>query len=308
MAPSGVTTRIEKAARDTGFMYLAGHGISTANINDMRAATVSFFQLPDAIKDAYRISRENYRGFIPLGFFNSNVEAGNGDYYEGYKLHLEVPEDHPIRHLCDLYAPNKWPTEVPDFRNVVLRYWQACDLLTNRLLTSFAKILGVNEDFFHGPFDTPLTNMTLLHYPPQNACDSQVGIHPHKDTDALTILVPDPVGGLQLRCRGESEWIEADAPEGALIVNIGDMMELWSGGYFVSTPHRVINRSGKVRHSFPYFAVPRFDTVVAPLVSPVSGFQRNNIVVGEASRAVWQSNWPDVRLTTRDRALVDLEN
>ena len=68
-----------------------------------------------------------------------------------------------------------------------------------------------------------------------------------------------------------NSWISVDAPTDALIVNIGDMLELWSGGYFVSTPHKVVTRAGHDRYSFPYFAVPRYDVLVAPLCQTQPG-------------------------------------
>jgi isopenicillin N synthase-like dioxygenase len=137
--------------------------------------------------------------------------------------------------------------------------------------------------------------MTLLHYPPQVAGDNGFGIHPHKDTDALTILAPDTVGGLQVKRRSSEGWIDVSAPDDALIVNIGDLLEVWSGGYFVSTPHKVINTSCVERYSFPYFAVPRFDTVVTPLRQPQPGFSRQPVHVGDVSRVVWRTNWPDAK-------------
>ena len=76
-------------------------------------------------------------------------------------------------------------------------------------------------------------------------------------------------------------------------MNIGDLLELWSGGYFVSTPHKVVNISGKDRYSFPYFLVPRYDTVVEPVMKPVDGFNRAPVHVGDVSREVWRTNWPD---------------
>ena len=75
-------------------------------------------------------------------------------------------------------------------------------------------------------------------------------------------------------------------------MNIGDLLELWSGGYLVSTPHKVVNQSGAERYSFPYFVVPRFDTVVEPLLTPQPGFARSRVHVGDVSREVWRTNWP----------------
>ena len=135
--------------------------------------------------------------------------------------------------------------------------------------------------------------MTLLHYPSQAAASDGFGIHPHKDTDALTILAGDEIGGLMVRKRNEAQWIEVAPPDDTLVVNIGDLLELWSGGYFVSTPHKVVNTSGAERYSFPYFVVPRFDTVVKAVRSPQPGFERDSVHVGDVSHEVRRTNWPD---------------
>ena len=281
-----------KACHDIGFMVIRGHGIAPATVARLREAVVRFFEQPLEDKLAWSITRDNYRGYIPLGFFTPNA-AGEADRYEGYKLHWEVNAADPIRAACDLYGPNKWPDKPSALRAAALDYWRQCDRVAGVLLDALALALGIDPDVFRRAFAQPLTNMTLLHYPPRTPDHHGVGIHPHKDTDALTILAPDPVGGLYVKRKGLDEWIAADAPEDALIVNIGDLLEVWSGGYFVSTPHKVVNSSGHERYSFPYFAVPRFDVVVAPLAAAQPGFAREEIPVGAVSRQVWQSNWPD---------------
>ena len=63
----------------------------------------------------------------------------------------------------------------------------------------------------------------------------------------------------------------------------------------MSTPHKVVNTSGKERFSFPYFAVPRFDTLVEPLREPQAGFNRASVHVGDVSADVWRTNWPGVK-------------
>ena len=82
-------------------------------------------------------------------------------------------------------------------------------------------------------------------------------------------------------------------PANTLVVNIGDLLELWSGGYFISTPHKVVNTSGKQRYSFPFFIVPRHDVVVTPLIECQPGFKRAPVTVGSVSREVWRTNWPE---------------
>lgn len=292
-AAKSVTRSIGDACSEIGFMVIRGHRIPTVTISRLREFVRQFFELPAKEKQALSITRNNYRGYIPLGFFTPNAASGAADQYEGYKLHAETDAADPICADCDLYGPNKWPHRPVGLRAAVLDYWQECDRVANVLLQALAGVLGIDPVVFRSAFDKPLTNMTLLHYPPREAAEDHFGIHPHKDTDALTILAPDPVGGLYVRRQGHKQWLSADAPVDALIVNIGDMLEVWSGGHFVSTPHKVVNSTGRARYSFPYFAVPRFDVRVAPLVAAQPGFERTAIPVGNASRKIWQSNWSD---------------
>lgn len=295
IAESNTRTRLSvgAACRDPGFMLVRGHGIAIDKIARVRSAVVDYFDRPYEVKLCDRITRDNYRGYIPQGFFSANTGAQPADHYEGYKLHTETHAGDPICAECDLYGPNKWPEQAGELKEAVLDYWRACDQVTERLLAMLADILKIDAEWLSQQFVKPLTNMTLLHYPPQPPDSSGFGIHPHKDTDALTILAPDPVGGLMVRARNTPHWISVSAPADALVVNIGDLLELWSGGYFVSTPHKVVNQTGAERYSFPYFAVPRYDTVVAPLAAPQPGFERDDVHVGDVSREVWRTNWPD---------------
>lgn len=285
-------TKIGSACREIGFLCITGTGIDVERTDSLRKAVIALFDVPDADKQAGAITRDNYRGFIPLGFFTPNDGTGTTDLYEAYKLHWECPAGDPVADRCALYGPNRWPPQIPALRDAVLDYWAALDRINDALLRALAIDLALPEAAFAEAFDKPLTNMTLLHYPPQPAGYDGYGIHPHKDTDALTIIAPDPVGGLEVKTR-DGAWITPDCPPGGFIVNIGDMLELWSGGRFVSTPHRVVNRSGRERYSFPWFAVPRHDVVVRPLVEPLTGFNRPPVHCGHWSAEIWRTNWPD---------------
>lgn len=283
--------QIMSACTGIGFLSITGTGISQDTVDQVRACVRTIFDVDEASKWQQAITRENYRGYIPMGFFTPNDGSGNADKYEGYKLHYEVTADAPVRRLCQLYGPNVWPREVPDARNVILGYWSQLDRVTDTLLSALEVGLDLPSDSLRDAFRDPLTNMTLLHYPPQGTNEAGFGIHPHKDTDALTVIAPDPVGGLEVQTRG-GNWVTPDCPPGGFVINIGDMLELWSGGRLKSTPHRVVNRSGKERYSFPYFAVPRHDVVVAPLLPPVPGFDRPPVHCGHWSAEIWRTNWP----------------
>ncbi|MEM7318430.1 MAG: 2OG-Fe(II) oxygenase family protein [Pseudomonadota bacterium] len=286
-----IVSEILMACTQIGFLTIVGSGIRQTQIAAMRRTVQDIFSVSEASKRAQAITRANYRGYIPMGFFTPNDGAGAPDLYEGFKLHQETDPGHPILTQCPLYGPNRWPVEVPLSKEVVLDYWARLDAVTALLLDALADGLGLPKTVFRDAFVLPMTNMTLLHYPPQPPNRDGFGIHPHKDTDALTIIAPDPVGGLQVQTR-TGDWIEPDCPPGALVVNIGDMLELWSGGRLVSTPHRVINASGRDRYSFPYFAVPRHDVVVSPALPPLPGFDRPNVHCGHWSAEIWRTNWP----------------
>ena len=287
-----ISSQILKSCHEIGFFCLKGTAIPPALIADMHRLMIDIFATDEAAKYDQAITRDNYRGFIPLGFFTPNGHADNADQYEGFKLHHETPADHPIIQDCGLYGPNRWPRHTPHAREIILDYWHHLDQLTLTLLELLEQGLGLPKGQLQAPMDMPLTNMTLLHYPDRDPGLKPSGIHPHKDTDVLTIIAPDPVGGLEVRTP-DGTWIEPDCPEGGVIVNIGDMLELWSGGRLVSTPHRVVNRSGKARYSFPYFAVPRHDVVISPLMPPLDGFDRPDVHCGHWSREIWRTNWQD---------------
>ena len=294
-----VINDIGRAFHEIGFIVIEGHGISNSIISTLRQQVINYFQLPLEQKQKHRVEQTNYRGYIPLGFFTPNASTANShaseyDQYEGYKLHTEIHPNDPICDKCDLYGPNKWPSQLPELKNAVLDYWRQCDTLTAKLLQAIALYLDLDRQQFKRAFEKPLSNMTLLHYPPRTAGNDPFGIHPHKDTDVLTILAPDPVGGLFVRCKESDEWIAAQTRKDTLIVNVGDMLERWSGGHFVSTPHKVENSSGKQRYSFPYFAVPNFAQEIKPLVSSQDPrWEQSPMHVGDVSAQIWRSNWPN---------------
>ncbi len=278
-----------------GFVALRRHGIDGELFDRMHDLTVELFALDDHVKATYAIARDDYRGFVPLGFFTPNraeVTGGSPDRYEGFKLHWECPSGHPVRDECRLYGSNRWLDELPTMRSTVLEYWTACDRLADRLLGLLAGLLDVPATWLRSWHDTPLTNMTLLHYPAVPPDEAAVGIHPHKDTNVLTILGPDPVGGLEVRLP-DGTWTAPDLPPDAVLVNCGEMLELWSGGQLVATPHRVSNRSGADRYSYPWFLVPNHDVLVEPLIPPRPGYSRPPMPVGPLSAEVWRTNWPD---------------
>ena len=290
-------------------MSVVGHGIPIEAFGRVRALLHDLFGLDDRHKRDLQITPTDYRGFIPLGFFTPNraeVNGRQGDQYEGYKLHWECPPGHPVAGECDLYGPNRWPDALPALRAAITDYWAACDAAAGPMLDAFADGMAVDRATFRRWHEAPLTNMTLLHYPAQPPATAATGIHPHKDTNVVTLLHPDPVGGLEVRA-ADGSWLDVDAPADALVVNVGEMLELWSGGRYRATPHRVINRSGAARYSFPFFVVPNHAVVVEPIIDPRPGFDKAPMPVGPLSAEVWRTNWPDEAPSTAGHDLGSLD-
>jgi isopenicillin N synthase-like dioxygenase len=303
----GDTTGLVSALSDVGFVAVRGHGVPDADRSAMRRLLVDLFAVDEDAKRRQAISRDDYRGFIPLRFFSPN-RAGMDptDAFEGYKLHWECPPDHPVRSECALYGSNRWATHLPEMAAVVGSWWTAMDALACRLVDGLADLLGLGGKTLASTRAAPLTNVTLLHYPKRRADDPTPGFHPHKDITVVSILDPDPVGGLEVRTR-DGTWVEAGCPGDALLVNVGDLLEVWSGGRLVSTPHRVANPDGAERYSAPFFVVPNHGVVVEPLLEPVAGFEPRSVPVGAVTAEVWRTNWPDEEPSDTDTHLGTVE-
>jgi isopenicillin N synthase-like dioxygenase len=284
--------RLYSALSEIGFAIITNHGVDEEIISDMRRAVAKVFETPREILMRDMVVKGNYRGFVPLGYFTPNSGKGKADQYEAWKLHNETDPNDPICQASALYGPNKWPRIDSDIKTPVMRYWQALTEVCERLIVALCSELEVDAENILSAMTNPLTNMTLLNYPPMPPQSDTWGIHPHKDFNLLTLLAHDPIGGLEVRNRAD-EWISAECPPEGLVLNVGDMLELWSGGRLISTPHRVFNKSGKPRQSFPFFSKPRFDVIVEPLLEPIDGFSRPPLHVGTSAADIWYSNWPD---------------
>ena len=280
------------ALSEIGFAIIVGHGVGDEIVANMRNAVKAVFDTPREVLMQDMVVKGNYRGFVPLGYFTPNSGKGLADQYEAWKLHNETDPSNPVIADCSLYGPNKWPNIPADVRTPIMAYWNVLTEVSERLIIALCSQMGVDQNILLSYMSDPLTNMTLLNYPPMPPQSDSWGIHPHKDFNLLTLLAHDPIGGLEVRNRND-EWLSADCPPNGMVLNVGDMLELWSGGRLISTPHRVFNRSGKPRQSFPYFSKPRWDVMVKPLLEPIAGFDRPPLHVGTSAADIWYSNWPD---------------
>jgi isopenicillin N synthase-like dioxygenase len=257
-----IAAEVGAACRDVGFFYVVNHGVDAELIAQAFAQSHDFFALPVADKRKLAIETiGGNRGYS--GLLHEALDPARGpDMKEAFNVGLDLsaedPEllaDTPFRSL------NAWPA-LAGFRETLLAYYDACAALGARLHGAFARDLGLKADFFDARFDRPMATLRLLHYPaPPRGADPRTGAGAHTDYGNLTLLATDDVGGLEVRTRA-GQWIEAPVVAGAFIVNIGDCLMRWTNDVYVSTPHRVVNRSARERYSIAFFYDPNPDALV----------------------------------------------
>jgi isopenicillin N synthase-like dioxygenase len=150
-------------------------------------------------------------------------------------------------------------------------YATAMEELALKLLELIARSLGLRPDRLHGFFkDDQTTYVRLNHYPPCPSPDLALGISRHKDSGALTVLYQDDVGGLDVLRRSDGEWVRVKPIPDSLIINVGDIIQVWSNDRYESAEHRASVNSQKDRFSLPYFFNPGSDAMIEPLEELVS--------------------------------------
>ncbi len=236
-----------------GFAIVRDHGLDADLIARALEATKAFFALPEAVKRRYHhAGGAGQRGYVPFG-----VEAAKGaaavDLKEFWHVGRELPEGHRYRP----YMPrNLWPEEIPAFRRDVYGLYEALDRLGLELLQSIALFVGLRQDFFADAVRDGNSVLRLLHYPPTPPRAEGVRAEAHEDINVITLLLGAEEAGLQLLTR-EGEWLDVNPPEGALVVNIGDMLQRLTNNVLRSTTHRVVNPTPERAH-LPRYSIPFF--------------------------------------------------
>ena len=240
--PHKVAQELYKASTGLGFIYIKGHGIPESKINSLRNDGLKFFRAEQELKTEISVS---------------DKPDLKESFIWGFEDKLQNIEDHPVR------GPNQWPSFLPSLQNNALSYFHEADVLAKTLLKGFALGLNLKEDFFIKNSSHPLSRASLVYYPdqPKKLGEDQFGVSAHTDFGVLTVLCQDSVGGLQIQDLG-GEWFHAPPIEGTIIVNVADLLSRWTDGLYKSTPHRVVNQSGKERMSIVLAFDPNPETMV----------------------------------------------
>jgi isopenicillin N synthase-like dioxygenase len=264
---------LREAAHEAGFFYLTGHDVPGALAGRLLDVARRLFALSQADKDAIAMVRgPHFRGYTRLG---GELTRGEVDWREQIDIGPERP---PVGGAGKpdylwLQGPNQWPAALPELPAIIGEWDAALSRVARTLLRHWAASLGSPADVFDSAFaHTPATLIKVIRYP-RHAAGSQ-GVGAHRDSGVLTLLLAEPGShGLQVRRdeggHPDDGWIDVPPRDGAFIVNIGELLEVATGGYLRATQHRVkLQQPAADRISVPYFFNPRLDAQIPVLSLP----------------------------------------
>jgi isopenicillin N synthase-like dioxygenase len=274
--------RIDDACRTVGFLSVVNHGVGRPVVERMLAATGSFFGLPLEEKLRWRPPRpEVNRGYAAKGTEGLAYSLGEQgvppDLFEAFNI---GPDSYPARDLCYVgeserngaFAPNIWPDHpaTADLRAALTAYFSDVQSLAHRLTGLFALALGLDGDFFTTKTDHSTDTIRVNNYEraarEPDPVEGQQRMGAHTDYGILTVLYADRIPGLQI-VGPDGGWHDVMPPDGAFLVNLGDLLAEWTNDRWRSTLHRVVppprhERGRSRRRSVAFFHDGNYDAVV----------------------------------------------
>jgi isopenicillin N synthase-like dioxygenase len=268
--PAGFAAALGGSFERFGFAMVSNHGIPQELIDRAWAMTKAFFDLPEDVKRSYFVAGGGgARGYTP---FKTEIAKGAShvDLKEFWHIGRELAAGH---RFSELMAPNIWPDQPEGFRETFVELFAAFDTAGDKLLSAIAVHLGLAPDWFDHAVKDGNSVLRLLHYPPVTEDAPNVRAGAHEDINLITLLLGAEEAGLELLDK-DGEWLPVKPPEGALVVNVGDMLQRLTNHVLPSTTHRVVNppveRRGHSRYSMPFFLHPAPDFLIKALPQTVT--------------------------------------
>ncbi|MCC9146779.1 MULTISPECIES: 2-oxoglutarate and iron-dependent oxygenase domain-containing protein [unclassified Arthrobacter] len=269
----GFIDQLRDATHRIGFFQLVGYGAAQTKVEELFDVTKRFFGLP--LEDRLALDNRNsphFRGYTRLG---TEITKGRPDAREQVDFGperapvAEYPADQPY---WLVQGPNQFPDQVlPELRATAMDWAEAMSWVGAELLSAIAVSLELPEDHFTEPFeDTPAWMAKLIHYVGGVVKEAGTqGVGAHADYGFITLLLQDSVGGLEVKPHESDTWLPVEPIRGALVVNLGEMLEVATQGYLSATIHRVLAPApGVDRYAIPFFWSPRLDSVIDPVTLP----------------------------------------
>lgn len=280
-----IASEIGDACRDWGFFQIVNHGVDADHLARVWETIRDFFALPRDQKRALNRSSEN-----PWGYFDRELTKNQRDKKEIFDIGPEV--DAGVLSDDPFSGATPWPASQPAFETAMRTHFEICEKLSTAMVEAICLSLDLPRDRLTRSFEPTHTSFLRLNYypvedplsdlPDETVEAADLGIHHHSDAGAVTILIQDDVGGLQVFKDGY--WYDVEPIAGAFVVNIGDMIQVWSNDKYRAALHRVQAMNSVDRYSFPFFYNPAYSAVVAPLECAQSPLHYQGIDWGEFRR------------------------
>lgn len=261
--PTATPAEVVRACHEVGFFHLVDHPIDQDFLDAHHEHRMRFFSLPEEVKARIdKVTSPHFRGWERVG-----AELTNG--VPDLREQIDLASENPVRGLradppyLRLDGPNQWLGEevMPGFRAHMTEWFERFSDLAVHLMELISEGLGLDRHHLRGVFgEWPFSLTKVIHYPPTP--DGGAGVNAHHDAGFLTLLVQHEVAGLQA-LNPDGDWIDVPPTPGAIVVNLGEMLQEMTGNYVVAATHRVI--AGDERYSSAYFHGPDLTTRLDPL-------------------------------------------
>ncbi|KAK9167635.1 hypothetical protein Scep_002826 [Stephania cephalantha] len=247
---------IAKASREWGFFQIVNHGVPGEVIEELQRAGKVFFELDQSEKEEY--ARDDNNGSLEGYGTKLQKEVQGKKAWVDYLFHNVWP---PSRINYKF-----WPKNPPYYRKANEEYAKHLKVVVEKLMKCLSEGLGLEENALIdgvGGEEVMEYLLKINYYPPCPRPEVALGVPPHTDMSALTALVPNEVQGLQVF--KDDRWFDAKYIPNAIVVHIGDQIEIMSNGKYKSVLHRTTVNKEKTRMSWPVFCSPPPENVVGPL-------------------------------------------
>jgi len=262
--------KVGEAYKQFGFCGFNNHGVTDELVQQAFEVTQAFFALPQQVKQQYFIANQGgARGYTAKG-----VEKAKDSEHVDLKEFWHVGRDFDGQAPHECLFPNVWPKEVTEFKAVTLKLYNALENLGNQVLRALALVIGQDEGYFTDKTDHGNSVLRLIHYPPiEDTSTQSIRAGQHEDINLITLLVGSHEAGLEILKR-DGSWLPVTMLPGAIVVNIGDMLQRLTNNLLPSTTHRVVNPDDgnhhSPRYSMPFFLHPNPEFLIDSLDSCVS--------------------------------------
>ncbi|KAK0593208.1 hypothetical protein LWI29_032936 [Acer saccharum] len=250
--------KLDIACKEWGFFQITDHEVTEKVLHDMKEAEAAFFELPLEEKKKYAMGQNELQGY-GQGYVVSQIL----EWCDLIFLMTLPPKIRNFKH---------WPVSIPGFKESVENYSTEMHV-TEELLANLSLLMGMEEEDLKSLHGEMKQAMRMNYYPLCSRPELVLGISPHSDASTITLLLQDDeLTGLQIRHK--QNWVPVKPIPNAIVVNIGDALEVWSNGVYESIEHRAVTNEKRSRMSIATFFIPGDEVEIGPLESMVDDKHR----------------------------------